>query len=381
MGSLSVNIKLSTNQVMNCGAWPARALNSFPAFWRNGGNWLVFFILWFITSGIMVSLEQSEANIQITNEIINKQEVDLIVKLLREQKTHLQDKTELGNQMEKIIKLLEKDPNIPKVYGKMNLEIAMVRQDMINVIIGVFKKELTRIKSDLEKDDIQSSSAASELLSLLSDNKTLEAFSVSGKASVTDYLSSLKNGTLWCEEEYCQGWDLEDGIHFTSSIFTNIGYGWRTPVTTAGKIMTIFLILFQVPFYLHCLASLAEKINRILDRISSHSVLLDDDENIIIENSTSKTKTLVVIRGCLVLVLILFALFLISTIYHYCTMDSPFTDVLYFEFVRLSAIGFGDIIPKDGMTLGGAILKNLFLHIPNQIILFTLFVRILPFLY
>ena len=85
----------------------------------------------------------------------------------------------------------------------------------------------------------------------------------------------------------------------------------------AGKIMTIFLILFQVPFYLHCLASLAEKINRflrddeilfslmqtlniicrILDRISSHSVLLDDDENIIIENSTSKTKTLLVIRG------------------------------------------------------------------------------------
>ena len=147
----------------------------------------------------MVSLEQSEANIQITNEIINKQEVDLIVKLLREQKTHLEDKTELGNQMEKIIKLLEKDPNIPKVYGKMNLEIAMVQQDMIKVMIGVFKKELTRIKSDLEKDDIQSSSAASELLSLLSDNKTLEAFSVSGKASVTDYLSSLKNGTLWCE--------------------------------------------------------------------------------------------------------------------------------------------------------------------------------------
>jgi len=332
--------------------------------------------------GIMVSLEQSEANVYITKEIINKQEVDLIVKLLKEQKTHLQDKTELGNQMGKIIQLLEKDPNIPKVYGKMNLEIALVQQKMINVIIGVFKNELKRIKSDLEKDDIQSSRAASKLLGLLSDNKTVEAFSVSGQASVTEYLSSWNNGSDYhCEELDCQGWSLEDGIHFTSSIFTNIGYGWRTPLTTAGKIMTIFLILFQVPFYLHCLASLAEKINRILDRISSHSVLLDDDENIIIENSTSKTKTLVVIRGCLVLVLIQFALFLISTIYHYCTMDSPFTDVLYFEFVRLSAIGFGDILPKDEMTLGGTILKNLFLHIPNQIILFTLFVRILPFLY
>ena len=148
----------------------------------------------------MVSLEQSQANVYITREIINKQEVDLIVKLLKEQKAHLQDKTELGNQMGKVIQLLETDPNIPKVYGKMNLEIAMVQQNMINVIVEVFKSELERIKSDLEKDDIQSSHAASQLLGLLSDNKTLEAFSVSGKASVTEYLSSWNNSSDYeCE--------------------------------------------------------------------------------------------------------------------------------------------------------------------------------------
>ena len=202
----------------------------------------------------MVSLEQSEDNVHITKEIINKQQVDLIVKLLKEQKTHLKDKTELGNQMDKIIELLEKDANIPKVYGEMNLEIAMVQQNMINVIIGVFKTELKRIQSDLEKDDIQGSNAASKLIKLLSDKKTLEAFSVSGKASVTEYLSSWNNSSDYecevrtgqcegrrCEGSLlslqdldCQGWSLEDGIHFTSSIFTNIGYGWRTPITTGS---------------------------------------------------------------------------------------------------------------------------------------------------
>ena len=73
----------------------------------------------------------------------------------------------------------------------------------------------------------------------------------------------------------------------------------------------------------------------------------------------------------------------VSAVFHFATdviNFGSFGDVLYFEFVRLSAVGFGDILPKDEMTLGGAILKNLFLHIPNQIILFTLFVRILPFL-
>ena len=147
----------------------------------------------------MVSLEQSEANVKITEDMVNKQQIDLIVKLLKEQKTHLQDKPELGEQMKKIIELLEKDSKIPKVYGKMNLEIAMVQQNMINVFIGVFKDELERIKSDLEKDDIEASLAASGLLKLLSDNRTLEAFTVSGKASVSEYLSSWNEGS----DYYC----------------------------------------------------------------------------------------------------------------------------------------------------------------------------------
>ena len=154
-----------------------------------------FFIL-----GIMVSLEQSEANVKITEDMVNKQQIDLIVKLLKNQKTHLQDKPQLEEQMKKIIELLEKDSNIPKVYGKMNLEMAMVQQNMINVFIGVFKDELKRIKSDLEKDDIEASLAASGLMKLLSDNKTLEAFTVSGKASVTEYLSSWNDGSHYnCE--------------------------------------------------------------------------------------------------------------------------------------------------------------------------------------
>jgi len=81
---------------MNCGAWPAWALNNFPTFWRNGGNWLVFLVLWFITSGIMVSLEQSEDNVHITKEIINKQQVDLIVKLLKEQKNTSEGQNRAG---------------------------------------------------------------------------------------------------------------------------------------------------------------------------------------------------------------------------------------------------------------------------------------------
>ena len=55
-------------------------------------------------------------------------------------------------------------------------------------------------------------------------------------------------------------------------------------------------------------------------------------------------------------------------------------DVIYFEFVRMSAVGFGDIIPEDEDSLSGAIFKNLLINIPSQLVVFTMFVRALPLL-
>jgi len=61
-------------------------------------------------------------------------------------------------------------------------------------------------------------------------------------------------------------------------------------------------------------------------------------------------------------------------------MCSMVTDVIYFEFVRMSAVGFGDIIPGDEDSLAGAIFKNLLINIPSQLVVFTMFVRALPLL-
>ena len=50
----------------------------------------------------MVSLEQSEGNIEKTEDVMNQQQINLIVRLLTNQKTHLEDKKELSSQIEKI---------------------------------------------------------------------------------------------------------------------------------------------------------------------------------------------------------------------------------------------------------------------------------------
>ena len=84
------------------------------------------------------------------------------------------------------------------------------------------------------------------------------------------------------------------------------------------------------------------------------------------------------LKGLLILVGALLVHMLIASIYHYCTTGWTFTDVLYFDFVRMASVGFGDLIPEDEYTLAGAIFKNLLVNIPGQILTFTLFVRALP---
>ena len=71
---------------------------------------------------------------------------------------------------------------------------------------------------------------------------------------------------------------------------------------------------------------------------------------------------------------------LASSVYHYLTGVGSFVDALYFEFSRLSTVALGDILPEEDLTLTGAILKNILINIPSQILMFTIFVRILPIL-
>ena len=51
---------------------------------------------------------------------------------------------------------------------------------------------------------------------------------------------------------------------------------------------------------------------------------------------------------------------------------------VYFEFVSYSTVGFGDLVPSDEVTVGGAIGKGLLIRIPGCILLASLILRLWP---
>lgn len=346
---------------------------------------MVFILFWFIASAIISSLEHSEENMELTEEQISKEAVNALTTFLKLKKEHFENNTVLANQLEKIIDIMETNPDMPRLWAAMDLEMALVQHDMVKTIVDVVKDEFARVELNLNEDDKSGLSLANKMIKLLSEENTVTVFRESGEQHVQKLNAEEKEKEKKCLERKAEGrscgearMSFGNALHFTSTVFTTTGYGAHSPITTEGKFLTIFLIIFQIPFFLHCLAITASHINTLLDAILGLSSKHEDLESLTTGTANSRHRRLVLLKGLLILASVLLVHMAVAAVYHYCTTGWSFSDVLYFEFVRSASVGFGDIIPEDEYTLAGAIFKNLLVNIPGQIVTFAIFVRALP---
>jgi len=345
---------------------------------------LAFFIFWFIASAVISALEHSEQNKGLTEEQEHKQTVEYFTRFLKRKKETFKNDTTLASQLEKIIDIMDESPEMPDLFGQMDFELALVKHKLIESAVDVVKDEFSRVKENLDEGDTSGRDLATRLIKLLSEDETVVAFQQSAEHHVQEEYEKDKKREAQCKERKEKGyqcevrWSYGHSLHFTSTIFTTLGYGATYPITPGGKVVTILLIIFQIPFFIHCLATTATHINSLLDNILGDYNKQEDMETLTMDTVNPREKQIVILKGLLVLFGVLFVHMFVSAIYHYCTTGWGFPDVLYFEFVRCSSIGFGDIVPEDDLTLTGAIFKNILINIPSQILTFAVFVRVLP---
>ena len=153
------------------------------------------------------------------DESINKEEVKMVIDLIKEQRQYLAADKDLQNHLDKLLIIMEKSPDMAAVFGKLNLELALMKDDMMTVIVKLFKEEFLRIRSELDEDDISEMKLTSDLVQYFSSNKTIRAFSVAGEAQVKDYLD--KHDHRGEESHYMS--DYGQAVHMTSTIFTTLG--------------------------------------------------------------------------------------------------------------------------------------------------------------
>ncbi|XP_014242366.1 TWiK family of potassium channels protein 18-like [Cimex lectularius] len=154
-------------------------------------------------------------------------------------------------------------------------------------------------------------------------------------------------------------WDYIDSIYFCGMTYTSVGYGDITPMTSVGKVFTIIYAFFGIPMFLMLLASLGSYVCKgILFDISLMTrcclKMCCKDSRIVkrlndVEDYDDETKA-IVDQGCGVLlyfIVTLIVTFLVGAVLFMFGENLQFMPALYFIFITLSTLGFGDTVPNN----------------------------------
>ena len=123
-----------------------------------------------------------------------------------------------------------------------------------------------------------------------------------------------------------------------------VGYGNTAPVTTLGRVLFIFYAVIGIPIFLVFLNLVGKKLENYLNRIAKYVTK---------KLETRQTKHRTVIEGFVSVLLIILgvALFIISPSLIFSAIeDWTFVEAVYYCFVTLTTVGFGDFVPAQASS-------------------------------
>jgi len=145
--------------------------------------------------------------------------------------------------------------------------------------------------------------------------------------SLFDYFNEHRNSLVDQEQ-----WTMLGSVFYLTHLSTTVGYGSSHPQTPAGQLATIFFALFGIPVMGYTLAQVA--------RLELQGVvsILEGCCDI----KLSGTRRQMMVLWCLLMI------FLFGGAYIFTLMESwSYRESLYFCFVTLSTVGFGDYLPSS----------------------------------
>ncbi|XP_030575295.1 potassium channel subfamily K member 17-like [Archocentrus centrarchus] len=128
-------------------------------------------------------------------------------------------------------------------------------------------------------------------------------------------------------------WKFTSSAVFAATVVTTIGYGNMSPITTAGQIFCVFFALFGIPLNIV-----------ILNRVGKYMLLIERNVSDFLERKTTrKTCTRFFIHlFCYICGVVFF--FITPMIVFQQQEGWTYAEAIYYCFITLSTIGFGDFV-------------------------------------
>ncbi|XP_074663069.1 potassium channel, subfamily K, member 16-like [Tubulanus polymorphus] len=149
---------------------------------------------------------------------------------------------------------------------------------------------------------------------------------------LVSYYSS--HGITYTDGKNWALWDFASSVCFSITLITTIGYGDIVPSTDAGKLVCIPYALVGIPMTLTLLGGIGERLGKFIAKIS-HMRLC----------SKHYPRLNKVFDICIITALGLLLLFFAPSLVFHFLEGWKITEGLYFCFITLTTVGFGDLVP------------------------------------
>ncbi|XP_065668845.1 potassium channel subfamily K member 9 isoform X1 [Hydra vulgaris] len=134
-------------------------------------------------------------------------------------------------------------------------------------------------------------------------------------------------------------WDYYQSLYFASTVTTTIGYGHITPQTQEGRVFLILFALIGIPLNILALASVGEHIT-----VSIYTFLRYCNNRFTKKHKLKNINIKVMLVSIALMVCMLF----LGGFLYWSTESWTYIDSIYYCFIAMSTIGFGDLVPNRG---------------------------------
>jgi hypothetical protein len=142
-------------------------------------------------------------------------------------------------------------------------------------------------------------------------------------------------------------WSFKSAFLFTLSLITSIGYGNIVPITWEGKIVSISYSIIGIPFFLLSIANISQMLSSGLRYVyvkifNSIKRFLCKKREIMEDDDSTTTEV------PLFIVVFIFSIYILIGAYLFENFENlSFAKSVYFTFVTVATIGFGDFVPGE----------------------------------
>jgi len=157
----------------------------------------------------------------------------------------------------------------------------------------------------------------------------------------------------------CDKWGYQNSFFFSFTVVSTIGYGHQAPTTTLGRMICIFYALIGIPINAMLIGALGAVFSTRAHRAKTR--VWESLGRSQAQQLDQRPKLLVVIVETLVFFTLFFVMFLPVPALLFTFLENKgkgffrgnwgFFDSLYYTFITLSTIGFGDMVPDRQTTM------------------------------